>query len=120
MVLSHAPNLVWHLEKNGFYVIGPYSQEKFNRGLRSQYECIALLRTNIGVLSADQYERMYQSVDNIKYLSVQIKRYGRDNAFLIKRKLDKNYPEYSIELNTYYQATNLKGLNIWSANSENY
>ena len=120
LVLSHAPNLVWHLEKNGFYVIGPYSQEKFNRGLRSQYECIALLRTNIGVLSADQYERMYQSVDNIKYLSVQIKRYGRDNAFLIKRKLDKNYPEYSIELNTYYQATNLKGLNIWSANSENY
>ncbi len=120
LVLSHAPNLAWQLRDNNFEEIGPYSQDNFNYKIKNQYECMVLLKTNIGVLPVNQYEAMYRAIDNIKYTDSSIKYYGRDKYFFIKQKLDKSFPEYSIQLTLYRQVSNLEGLKVWSADQVNH
>ena len=52
--------------------------------------------------------------DKARFESSSIQYYGRDDNYLLKRMLDKNYPEYSIELVSYFKVQNLKDLNTWS------
>ena len=114
LVLSYAPDLAWHLKNDNFNIISPFSGEEIGYPIKNNYKCIFVLKTNIGHISRARYNAMFDIFDKARFESSSIQYYGRDDNYLLKRMLDKNYPEYSIELVSYFKVQNLKDLNTWS------
>ncbi|MFI5220683.1 MAG: hypothetical protein ACHQK8_00040 [Bacteroidia bacterium] len=113
IVLCHDPKLTWHLNHNGFTVVGPYSHSVLTPELfRSKHRCVVILKTWTG-LKPEQLKIMYKELQLLKYESSTSLNLGRDDFYTFKNKLNSLYPEYMVEVTRFYEVENLEAVKSW-------
>lgn len=118
VVISHDVALAWHLDKGGYQQISPYPHRAMpQEALASKHRCAILIKTYIGSLPPDAYQRMIGEVSAMRYSKAEQHRYGRDRYHAIKKRQDPRYPEYAFETTTYSKVENLSALSSWQPTS---
>lgn len=113
IILCHDPKLTWHLNHSGYLVIGPYSHSKLTPQMfQSKHQCVVVLKTWTGV-TPEYLKKMYQEVDLLKFKKIINSKFGRDDFYVFKQKLNGNYPEYMIEVMKLYDVENIEVLKSW-------
>jgi hypothetical protein len=117
IVLTHDPSLTWILNKADYQVLGPYSSKIIpNKILQSKHNCLIFLKTYAGSINQLTYENMIEEVNLLGYVRKESSRYGRDDFFYLKNKLDPRFQEYMIEVTKYYEVDRLTSLQSWFPN----
>ncbi len=113
LILNHDPVISHVLTEKGYQVYSPLIDTKNinNDSIRK----VIVLKTYMGSIPPDHYKKLYESVESIsdKNYKPIITKIGKDSFFNIKRKIEANYPEYSIEIIQYQNPKNLQQLQIW-------
>jgi hypothetical protein len=113
IILCHDPKLTWHLNHEGYSVIGPYSHTILTQKLfQSKHSCVVVLKTFTGVQS-DFSIKMYDELKLLKYKTSSTKHFGLDDFYEYKDKINPQYPEYMIEATTFYEVEKLDTLKLW-------
>jgi hypothetical protein len=114
VILCHTRTLSWNLEKAGYRVLDPDSYRLLTKQeLRSKHNCVVVLKTWPGRIAPKKYQSMYDEIKLLKYTSSTNSKYGRDDFYLLKKKLDDRFPEYSVEVTKYYNVENIDTLSLW-------
>ena len=103
--------------KNDYNIVGPYNFKSNILPVKNSYRCISIIKTYKGALTLDQYVGMYQIFNKINYSDIKDIKLGEDEYYITKKKLDQNYPQYSVQITTYYNVYNLFNINQWFPHS---
>ena len=114
IILCHSPSISWNLENAGYQVLNPFSYTLLpEKILHSKHNCLVVIKTWQGCMDAKLYQRLYDEIKLLSYVSSKNSKYGRDDYYALKKKLDSRYPEYSVEVTKYYNVENLVALKSW-------
>jgi hypothetical protein len=112
-VFSHEPIFDWNFRRLGYSVYGPYGEGySSERGIAP--ECAVFVNTFRGSLDPNHFAQMKTELSRaIKNSRVNVTHLGRDHDFILKRKLDPDFPEYAVELIEARGALDLSQLRSW-------
>jgi hypothetical protein len=112
LFLASDPSLSWHIIKSHYDLIGPMFENSLNN-ISKKYECLTVIKTYKANLTEHKYNRMYNEVAMVKADNLQYKKIGKDEFYLVKKILDNNYPEYQVQLSTYYNISYFPEFKSW-------
>ena len=112
LFLSSDPSLSWHIKKAHHYLIGPMSEVSFSN-VNNKYDCLTVIKTYKATLTEQKYKSMYDEISMVKADRSKYKKIGKDEFYLVKKILDSAYPEYQVEITTYYNITYLPEFKAW-------
>jgi hypothetical protein len=113
-VLNHEDVFQWHLERQGYLAIGPYSRADSNPA-STRSGCIVILNTYRGALDRSLFQSMrkeaFRLLEGVKY---ERQKLGLDRHYWLKQKIDPDFPKYSVEILTAKGEFDLSGLRSWA------
>jgi hypothetical protein len=113
LVLSFDTTLTWHIDKERFNHIGPYDENSANN-INRQFQCLTVIKTYVGSnYPGDKYSNMFAELGKLQFGSSVTKKLAHDDFYLAKQKIDGNYPEYTVEMTTFYDVRYLPPFNSW-------
>ena len=114
IILTHDPILTRTLIEKRYRVISPYNnQEKFNSSINKNNDII-VIKTFMGSINENTYKKLLASVDKLKYDSKFYLNIGIDRYFLHKRKINKNYPKWQMQIIQLKNTRNIEAVKIWN------
>jgi hypothetical protein len=112
LFLTSDPSLSWHIRKGHYDLIGPMEESSLNN-ISKKYECLTVIKTYKATLTAQKYKSMYEEVALVKADRSIYKKIGKDESYLVKKILDSTYPEYQVEITTYYNISYFPEFKSW-------
>ncbi|MET3106066.1 hypothetical protein AAKU67_000543 [Oxalobacteraceae bacterium GrIS 2.11] len=113
LVLSYDLTISRNVEVNGFNQVGPFDEKSVNN-FNKPFKCVTVVQSYVGNKFADEkFKNMMRELGQLKYGNSISKKLSRDDFYQLKRKLDSNYPEYPIQITTYYDVSYLPEFNSW-------
>ena len=110
VVVAHDPTLTYVLEARGYPVVGPWSRKTDMTTATDRVpECVVALKTYSGSreLAAERLNAAVAAI-NADARSTQL--FGYDPAYALKRRIEPDYPEYQVEVQTLRQPTDVRPL----------
>lgn len=110
VVVAHDPTLTYVLEARGYPVVGPWSRKTDMTTATDRVpECVVALKTYTGSLELAA-ERLNAAVAAINADARSTQLFGYDPAYALKRRIEPDYPEYQVEVQTLRQPTDVRPL----------
>ncbi len=114
VILCHSRLLSWNLQNAGYLVADPFFYKPLPKKiLLSKHNCIVVLKTWPGSMAEKQYKMLYDEINLLSYVNSVKYSYGRDDFYVLKKKMDTRFQEYSVEVTKYYDVENLVALKAW-------
>lgn len=101
LVLAHEAVLTNWLERQGYRTISPYGARAVARkgvAAEAPLACLIALKTYRGSVPAARLAAMYGELDAVVAGMRMVYRFSRDDQAQIKRLIDKDFPEYAVEM----------------------
>lgn len=112
LIFVHDPTLTYLLRENGYIVISPYFRT-LNKKYIDTSRIVYFIKTFQGSINDSIYKNLMSDFKKLKFAGADTFYLGKDKNYKFKVKLDKRYPEYSIEIIKYKEVENLSMLTEW-------
>jgi hypothetical protein len=112
LVLTYDPVFVWHLDNRGYRLATPIKGS--HQTVESHRGCLALIKTFSGSRGNSVVSSMIADLGLDRLNDPRVMRFSRDPYFQHKRRLDRAYPEYAVELHFRVSQTRFAVPNSWA------
>lgn len=112
IIFTHDPTLSYHMQHSSIPSTGVYATN-INLGLKNTYQCVFVLKTFVGSVPPERYEKMFEEVNRLKFRNKSITQLQQDFFYDYKVKIDNRYPQYAITILKFTDVKNANLLSSW-------